>query len=86
MFAEHGFQAQFEHSEKALAEDASAHFAGAELAIDEYDRYLHHFKLAFEGLKLHFNLESISFEFNLVKGDSLQYSATIAYEAGCRVA
>lgn len=85
-FAEHRAQAELQDAEDGFGEDASRHFARAELTVDEDDRDLDDFELALESLEFHLYLESVSFELDFVKVYCLKYVPSIADETGCRVA
>ena len=77
------FEAQ--HTEEGFGEYTAGHLAGAEDTVDEDDRYFLDAEAALVSRKLHFNLEGVSLEANLVQFDGFEYFAAIAHESGGRV-
>ena len=73
---------QADDPEHGFAEDAAAHLARAQLAVDEDDRNFLYLETALLGGELHFYLEGISFEAHLVQFDGLQHAAAVTFEAG----
>ena len=76
---------QADDAEYSFAEDAAIHLRRTQFAVDEDNRHLLDAEGIFVGSKLHFYLESISFEADAVQRDSLEYATTVAHETRCGV-
>ena len=76
-----GIPFKLNDSPHGFTEDAAAHFAFSQTAVDEDDGYFFYFKAKLIGGELHFNLERVSFEPNLVKRNGCQHATTVTFEA-----
>ena len=85
-FSEEGAETQPDDPYDAFGEDASRHFACAELPVDEDDRHLYDLESLLIALILHLDLERISFEADSVEIYGFEHPSAIAYEAGRGVA
>ena len=75
-------EAEGEDAEESLLEDLHAHFGGAEDAVGEDDGDLEDFEAQAGGGVLHFDLEGIADELDLVELHFLEDLAAVADEAG----
>ena len=70
--------AQFHHAKECLAEYATAHLAHTLLSVHEYHAYLLDLKANLVGSVLHFYLEGVALESDLIQFDGLQHTALVA--------
>ena len=80
VFPEPSVPAQSHHAEECLAEDAAIHLAHALAPVYEDDGHLLDAETDFVGSELHFDLEGIAFETDLIEFDGLQHAPFVAFE------
>ena len=73
------------NTEKRFGEDTAAHFAGSQHAVDKDNRHFDDFRATLSSRELHFDLEGIAFEADLIQFDCLERVTLIADEAGCSI-